>query len=37
VTNLPRPEKERGQEPVKKAGNSRRHVCWSPATPERYG
>jgi hypothetical protein len=34
ATNLPEPEKEREQEPVVKAGNSRRHVCCGPATPE---
>ncbi len=37
ANNLPRPERERGQEHVRKAGSNRRRVCCCPATPERYG
>ena len=35
VNDLPGPERERGQKPVRKAGDSRRRVCCGPATPER--
>ncbi len=36
ATNSPRPEREREQEPVEKAGRSRRHVRCGSATPEHY-
>ncbi len=37
ANNLPRLEREREQEHVRKAVSNRRRVCYCPAMPEQYG